>query len=245
MHASSEQPHCSETTAIGGTFVVTIDGPAGTGKSTLARQLADRLGFRFLDTGAMYRAAALIAIERDIARDAHDELVSAIKGARIRFDYRAEDAPILINDRKVGERIREHDVTSQVSYFATVGPLRRVLAEMQREAACGCAGIVTEGRDQGSVVFPDASCKIYLTADARVRARRRFLELQAAGKAADLDSILHSITERDLRDMTRFESPLVRPHGSTLLDTSELTVAQALDALERIVRASHGAPSDT
>jgi cytidylate kinase len=237
MRIIDDSSRSSVSASAGETFIVTIDGPAGTGKSTLARRLADRLGFRFLDTGAMYRAAALIAIEREIARDAHDELVHAIQGSRIRFDFRAEDSPILIDDRRVCARIREHDVTSQVSYYATVAPLRRIMADLQREVARDCVGIITEGRDQGSVVFPDAACKIYLTADSRVRARRRMLELEAAGRAADFDSILHSITERDLRDMTRIESPLVRPAGSTLVDTSTLSVDQALDALEGIVRA--------
>ncbi|MFN9993076.1 MAG: (d)CMP kinase [Phycisphaerales bacterium] len=236
MHASNESSCSSGISSCGDAFIVTIDGPAGTGKSTLARRLADRLGFRFLDTGAMYRAAALIAIEQHIARDAHDDLVRAIKGSRIRFDFRSDEAPILIDERPVGSRIREHDVTSQVSHYATVAPLRRIMADLQRDVARECAGIVTEGRDQGSVVFPDAACKIYLTADSSVRARRRLLELESAGRPADFDSILHSITERDLRDMTRIESPLVRPEGSTLLDTSSLSVDEALDALDGIVR---------
>lgn len=216
--------------------IITIDGPAGTGKSTVAHLLARRLGLEFLDTGAMYRAAALIAIERNVEPDDGPALASTVADSEMRFDWKADPPTLLLGDRDVSRRIRDLDVSGIVSIVAAQGELRRVLVQQQRRIAQRHPRLVSEGRDQGSVVFPEASLKFYLDADVSVRANRRAAQLAEAGNQIDRQRVVRDIQERDRLDASRPEGPLVRPKGAKAIDTGQRTAEQVVDEMEAIAR---------
>ncbi len=219
-------------------IVVTIDGPAGTGKSSVARALADRLGLDFLDTGAMYRAAALVAIERGIDfKTDPSRFVKEVKGADIRFDWGKKPPCILAWGRPANDRIRSEDVEHIVSPVSAIPELREHMVEKQREIGRQHRRLVTEGRDQGSVVFPAAAVKFYLDARPEVRAARRGAQLRELGEDVSDGAILAEIMSRDTSDSTRRTGPLVRPADSELVDTSDLTFTGVVDHLEERVRA--------
>lgn len=223
-------------------IVITIDGPAGTGKSSVARALARRLGLDFLDTGAMYRAAAAIAIDHAIALDDHDALVRKVTEADLHFDWSLDPPAILAWNAPVNGRIREPDVTRIVSRVAGIPALRRHMVAKQRLIARQHPRLVTEGRDQGSVVFADAAVKFFLDADPRERARRRVDQLRAAGLRLDFDETLREIVERDASDSSRADGPLIRPDDAIVVDTSSLALDEVVDRLERLVRARFDEP---
>lgn len=223
-----------------GALVITIDGPAGTGKSTVAHLLARRLGLDVLDTGAMYRAAAVVAIERVIDPADGAALAGAVAAAGMHFDWNADPPRIMLGDRDVSRRVREQDVAEIVSVVAAQPDVRAVLVEHQRRIAREHPRLVSEGRDQGSVVFPDAQARFYLDADAEVRADRRVAQLDEAGMNAPRERIVADIRQRDLRDSTRTDGPLVRPSGGHVIDTSDLSVEQVVDELEAICRGRLG-----
>ncbi|MHC4615605.1 MAG: (d)CMP kinase [Planctomycetota bacterium] len=216
--------------------IITIDGPAGTGKSTVAHLLARRLGVDFLDTGAMYRAAALVALEQEIDPDDGPALAAAVAGLDLHFDWRRDPPRIMVGDRDISRRIRDLDVAAIVSIVAAQAELRSVLVEQQRRIAADHPRLVTEGRDQGSVVFPDAGARFYLDADIEVRADRRARQLIEAGMDVDHERIVQGIIERDRIDSSRSDGPLIRPQGAVALDTSDLTAEQVVDDLERLCR---------
>jgi len=221
--------------------IITIDGPAGTGKSSVARALAARLGLDFLDTGAMYRAAAALVIEQDVDPKDMDAVCTLVANADLHFDWRVDPPAIGLGAsggyRSLGERIRDSDVTRLVSPLAGIARLREHMVKKQRVIAAQHPRLVTEGRDQGSVVFPDADAKFYLDASARVRAARRADQLRKAGLEADEESLLIEIEARDQSDQTRTEGPLVCPADAQVIDTSYLTFDQVVDRLERAARA--------
>jgi cytidylate kinase len=216
--------------------IITIDGPAGTGKSTVAHLLAARLGLDFLDTGAMYRATALVAIEREIDPADGPALAAVMAGQDLHFDWRQDPPRIMLGDRDISRRIRDLDVAEVVSIVAAQAELRSVLVEQQRRIAADHPRLVTEGRDQGSVVFPDAGARFYLDADIEIRADRRARQLIAAGMDVDLEQIVEGIIERDRIDSSRSDGPLIRPQGAIAVDTSTLTAQQVVDELERLSR---------
>ena len=211
--------------------IITIDGPAGTGKSSVARALAQKLTLDVLDTGAMYRAAAAVALDRGIALDEVDELVRAVHAANVRFDWLCDPPMILAFGAPMNKRIREQDVTAVVSAYAGVRALRDLMVEQQRQIARDHPRLVSDGRDQGSIVFPDAQAKFYLDASSRVRAQRRQAQLAEAGTHADLEALQREIESRDASDMRRAVGPLVRPDGAQVIDTSELGFEQVVGTL--------------
>lgn len=216
-------------------MIVTIDGPAGSGKSTVARLLADRLEFDFLNTGAMYRAVALRCVRGSVDPDDLDAVARCAHGAVITFPG---DRPHL-DGEDVTNELRTEPVSAVASRIALNPGVRELLVEMQRAIAAG-RNVVTEGRDQGTIVFPQAELKVFLTASAETRAARRFAELAALeGHPPDdvtYAGVLDQIRDRDDRDATRPLAPLKPADGAVVFDTSELTVAQAVDRLEELVR---------
>ncbi len=217
-------------------LIITIDGPAGTGKSSVAHRLAQRLGLEFLDTGAMYRAVALVAIEQQLSPDGGRGLGAAIEREPPRFDWTTSPPRLMIGARDVSDRIRDADVTAIVSRVAACPEVRRHMVALQRAAAMEHPRLVTEGRDQGSVVFPDAALRIYLDADPIVRAQRRGEQLKACGRPAGEAEILQGILSRDRSDSDRSEGPLRVPIGAERVDTSELDLEGVVDCLESLAR---------
>jgi len=219
-----------------GGVIITIDGPAGTGKSSVARLLAGRLGLEFLDTGAMYRAAALLSIEHRIAPTDGAALAAQIRQFGLTFDWTSDPPALRLGDRTVMSRLRDADVNRTVSVVAAQAPLRAVMVDLQRSIAREHPRLVSEGRDQGSVVFPDAEVRFYLDADPAVRARRRREQLEREGQPVVDDEVRRSIEERDRIDSTRADAPLRVPDGSIRIDTSDLSQDQVVDRLEAEVR---------
>jgi CMP/dCMP kinase len=218
-------------------IIITIDGPAGTGKSSVARELARRLGLDFLDTGAMYRAAAAIVIDKGLPHTDAARVVPEVALADLHFDWTTDPPRILAWSRPIDHRIRELDVTDVVSEIASIPELRRHMVAKQRLIAEQHRRLVTEGRDQGSEVFPDAALKFYLDADPAVRARRRVEQLRAKGPATVNEAeILQDIIDRDRSDSTRQVGPLICPPDAVRVDTSRLTFEQVVNELEDVVR---------
>lgn len=218
-------------------LIVTLDGPAGSGKSTVARQLAQRLGVEFLDTGAMYRGIAAKAVERGIDPVKEDyAVVELARHSPISFDWAHDPPRLLVGGVDLTDRLRDQDVTSKVSDVAAIGAVRQVLVEAQQRIGREHPRLVTEGRDQGSVVFPDACVKFYLDARARVRAQRRVDQIHAAGHHADLEAIREQIVARDYKDSTRKDGPLICPDDAQRIDTSDMTLDEVVNLLEGRVR---------
>ncbi|HSG73358.1 MAG TPA: (d)CMP kinase [Planctomycetaceae bacterium] len=207
--------------------VITIDGPAGTGKSTVSRQLADLLGFEFLDTGAMYRCVAWKCLSSGI--DLNDSEQIAFATNAMSLEFRADRC--FVDEQDVTEEIRSSEVTAAASKVAVNPAVRARLVELQREWSQG-RSLVTEGRDQGTVVFPDARLKLFLTAQPEIRAQRRFEQLGETGSSESYESILQQIRERDLRDEQREIAPLVPASDALVIDTSGMSEAEVLTRLE-------------
>lgn len=216
--------------------VITIDGPAGTGKSTVAHKLAGRLGLDFLDTGAMYRSAALIALRGGIDPDDGPMLAKALRGARLHFDWAADPPRMMVGDDDVSGEIRSLRVSEVVSTVAAQPEVREVLVEQQRRIAAEHPRLVSEGRDQGSVVFPDASLRFYLDADEKVRAERRAQQLDSSGEPVDREQVIEDIRRRDERDATRRAGPLIRPEGAIDIDTGLRSADAVVALMESIAR---------
>ena len=212
-------------------MIVTIDGPAGAGKSSAARGLAQRLGFMFLDTGAMYRAVAYAARERGV--DPDDEAELAALARRLSIDV--NEQRVLLDGIDVTTAIRTMEVTLLTRHAASNAGVRAELVELQRRAAAG-RNVVTEGRDQGTVAFPAAECKIFLTATPEERARRRMKDLESRGEIVDFSEVLARQEERDERDRTRAVGPLIKADDATEVITDGLSTPEVIDRLEQLVR---------
>lgn len=212
-------------------MIVTIDGPAGTGKSTVARMLAERLGFEFLNTGAMYRAVAYACLQRQT--DLTDE--QAVSEIAYALEIFFSNNRLLLGNCDVTEAIRSQEVTLSASIVAANPAVRRRLVELQRHAGQG-TNLVTEGRDQGTTVFPDAECKFFLTASPEERARRRQRELEQKGNLIPLEILLEQQQLRDLRDETRACSPLQPAPNAVIIDTTEMTLDYVASRLVQLVQ---------
>jgi cytidylate kinase len=207
------------------TGVVALDGPSGTGKSTVARRLATRLGARYLDTGAMYRAATVAALRRGLALDDPVGITRVVEAAKIVISTDPEQASITLDGEPVDAEIRAADTTAAVSAVSAVPAVRAILVDAQRELIAD-GGIVVEGRDIGSVVWPTARPKVYLTASPDARARRRALEL-----GADEAAVAADIERRDTLDSSRAASPLMQAADAIELDTTDLDIDEVVDRL--------------
>jgi cytidylate kinase len=212
-------------------MIVTIDGPAGTGKSTVARQVAEALGFEYLDTGAMYRVVALLVLEQGAAGT--DAAVAAEAARRAQIAFR--EGAVLSGGRDVTEAIRRPAVSEAASFVAQHPAVRAALVEEQRRIA-NQSRIVCEGRDQGTVVFPFACCKFYLTADPEIRAQRRWQELAQRGEQIPFDELLQQILERDRRDAERTVGPLRPAEDAVIIDTGPLTTEQVVERILTEIR---------
>ncbi len=210
-----------------------IDGPAGAGKSTLARRIADKLGFIYVDSGAMYRSVALWAVRNGTALSDMHRLEQLAREAHIQFA--AASRTVLLNGEDVSEAIRAPEISDAASKVSAIAAVRRALVAKQREMAED-ASVVMEGRDIGTVVFPDATVKFFLDAEQSVRAGRRVEELVAAGAAASGEAVAEALRERDERDRTRAHSPLVQAPDAVYLDTSSLGVDEVETAMLRVIR---------
>jgi cytidylate kinase len=218
-------------------FVVTIDGAAGTGKTSVAQELAKRLGTDCLDTGAMYRAVSVLAVEHGIDPTNGKGLATAIQDLGIRFDWNQKPPTILLGGKDISDRVRDLDVSSIVSIVAKQREVRAVLVEQQRRIGREHPLLVTEGRDQGSVVFPDATVRFFLEAKMDERTKRRVKQLRESGKAVEDTQVQQDISARDKIDSTRTDGPLTCPVGAIVIDTSEKTLEEVVDLMEESVRA--------
>lgn len=217
-------------------MIITIDGPAGTGKSTVAQAVARALGFDFLDTGAMYRAIGLAALRRQVPLEDHRELTFVAKHSKIHFDFSVQPPSVTLNGEPVGHLLRGSEATRAASYVAVVPAIREMLVEQQRQIGRDHGNIVTEGRDQGSVVFPQAELKFYLDATAEERASRRVAQLRARGEIVDYFEILNGIVSRDRRDSSRSVGPLAIPVDAERIDTTGISQDAVIEQIIRRAR---------
>ena len=208
-------------------MIIAIDGPSGSGKSTIAKLVAKKLGLRYLDTGAIYRAVAFILDESGIEPKEGPDLESELD----RINVNLKDASVVVNGRDVSDKIRNPHISAMASLFSALPTVRQRLLHIQR-AQVDSGGIVAEGRDMGTVVFPEARVKIFLTANEEVRAYRRWLELNRKGIKVDRSEILSNIRLRDQNDSSRRIAPLIKADDAVLIDTSDLSIE---DIVERIL----------
>jgi len=213
--------------------IVAIDGPAGAGKSTVARIVADRLGYLYIDTGAMYRAVAWKVLSAGISISDQRAITALAKRLDIRLEKRDGEQRVLADDEDVTEAIRTADATRLSSPVSAIQGVRKRLVELQRKIG-EHGGVVMEGRDIGTVVFPDAQVKVFLTASAEERARRRTAELREKGIEADMSQIAAEIAERDLRDSSRSHAPLRQAPDAVLIETDKLSADEVADRIVRL-----------
>jgi cytidylate kinase len=216
--------------------VIAIDGPVGAGKSTVARRLASEIGFTYLNTGAMYRAVAIAARKAGIAPDSPD-LAQRLSLVLDPISIRFEGDELLLNGHEVSGELTNPLISDLASRFSTIAAVRTRLRELQREAGAN-GGVVMEGRDIATAVFPDAEFKFYLDADARVRARRRYLELKSKGAEIECDDVFKQLIERDRRDSGREIAPLMRADDAIVIDCSGLTIEQVVDQIKSQIQRS-------
>lgn len=211
---------------------IAIDGPAGAGKSTIAKMLADKLGLLYLDTGAMYRACALYLSRADALAD-EDKIAAVLPGMELKFDQSGKH--ISLNGEDVSEIIRTPEITALTSQVSAIGIVRECLVQKQQEIALARA-VIMDGRDIGTVVLPQAQVKIFLTATAEARAQRRLAEMEQKGVECDLATVLNDIIKRDEQDMTREHSPLKCADDAHIIDTSGMSIDEVIKNILAIIK---------
>lgn len=216
-------------------YNIAIDGPAGAGKSTIARKVARELSFVYVDTGAMYRAMALYLIRSGVDRSDADEIGRVCQKADISIEYRDGEQIVLLNGENVNTFLRTEEVGNMASVSSANSEVRKKLLDLQRKLAESMS-VVMDGRDIGTTILPDADLKIYLTASVLTRAKRRYLELKEKGTFCDLEQIQKDIEERDERDMNREISPLKKAQDAVLVDSSDMTIEEVVNTILQIYR---------
>ena len=214
-------------------FAIAIDGPAGAGKSSAARQAAQKLQFVYVDTGAMYRTIALYMLENRVDTDDEEALKAALNRIRIELKYEDGVQCMYLNGEDVSGRIRTPEVSAQASVVAAIPVVRAKLLDLQRNMAAS-QNVLMDGRDIGTNILPDAGLKIYLTASVEERARRRFLELTQKGEECSLEEIQKDIADRDWRDMHRETAPLKQAEDAVYLDTSDMTLDEVVERITQL-----------
>ncbi len=213
-------------------MIIAIDGPSGAGKSTLGKMLAKRLGLLYLDTGAMYRAVALAVYKANVPYRDVDNIRYIAETSRIELIGEPDDLKVFLNGDDVTTDIRTLEIAQAASVVSTISDVRRIMVDHQRELGRSSAnGCVLEGRDIGSVVFPDADLKFFLTAEPEARAKRRFEEDRAKGRVSTYEQTLAEINERDERDVSREDSPLTISDDAVVIDTSELDLGEVFERM--------------
>ena len=222
-------------------YNIAIDGPAGAGKSTIAKKVAKELSCVYVDTGAMYRAMALYLLRQNVSKENPEEIGSVCQNADITIEYQDGVQIVLLNGENVNDYLRTEEVGNMASVSSAVPAVRQKLLDLQRKLAA-VMSVVMDGRDIGTTILPDADVKIYLTASSHTRARRRYLELQEKGMECNLDEIQKDIEERDRRDMNRAVSPLRQAEDAVLVDSSDMTIQEVVDRILEIYHSkiSHG-----
>ncbi len=216
-------------------FNIAIDGPAGAGKSTIAKQVSAKLGYIYVDTGAMYRAMALYLIREGVSPEDQERVGKRSQDADISIKYENGEQVVLLNGENVNGLIRTEEVGNMASATSVNADLRRKLVELQQKLAAR-ENVVMDGRDIGTVVLPGAQLKVYLTASVEVRADRRYKELTEKGVSCDLEQIKADIRDRDHRDMTREVSPLKQAEDAVLVDSSDMTIQEVIDRILELAK---------
>lgn len=216
-------------------YSVAIDGPAGAGKSTIAKRVAKEKDFIYIDTGAMFRAMAIHFLRCGIAADDHEKISEAVKDVNVTISYVDGEQQVFLNGENVTGQLRTEAVGNMASASSVNGDVRAKLLELQRKLAAS-ANVVMDGRDIGTVVLPNADVKVYLTASVDVRAQRRYKELIEKGQSADIEQIKKDIEERDYRDMNREIAPLRQAEDAVLVDSSDLTIEESAAAILNLIK---------
>lgn len=216
-------------------FNIAIDGPAGAGKSTIAKRVARELSYVYVDTGAMYRAITLYFMRAGISPDDEASIAASCRDITVTLSNENGEQQVFLNGENVNGFIRTEEVGKMTSAVSVYAPVRQKLTQLQREMA-RTTDLIMDGRDIGTCVLPEAQVKIYLTASVRTRGMRRFLELQEKGETCSLDEICRDIEQRDHQDMTREISPLKQAEDAILVDSSEMTIEEVVDRIINIVK---------
>lgn len=216
-------------------YNIAIDGPAGAGKSTIAKKLAKELGYIYVDTGAMYRAMAYYFLQNHISPDDETAIADAVAGVDISIEYKDGEQCVILNGENVNPVIRKEEVGKMASATSKYPVVRAKLVELQKQLAAK-EDVIMDGRDIGTVVLPNANVKIYLTASSAVRAKRRYDELTAKGQECDLAVIEQDIIDRDYQDMHRETSPLKQAEDAVLLDSSDLDIDGVVERMKEIIK---------
>ena len=214
---------------------IAIDGPAGAGKSTIAKRLAKELGYIYVDTGAMYRAMAYYFLKNHISAEDENRIAAACENVDITIRYQDGEQQVILNGENVNGVIRNEEVGNMASSTSVYPVVRKKLVELQQQLAVK-ENVIMDGRDIGTVVLPNADVKIYLTASSKVRAKRRYEELTSKGEVCDLEQIEQDIIDRDYRDMNRETSPLKQADDAVLLDSSDLDIDGVVEKMKEIIK---------
>ncbi len=214
---------------------IAIDGPAGAGKSTIAKRLAKELGYIYVDTGAMYRAMAYYFLKNHISAEDENRIAAACEHVDITIRYQDGEQQVILNGENVNGVIRNEEVGNMASSTSVYPVVRKKLVELQQQLAVK-ENVIMDGRDIGTVVLPNADVKIYLTASSKVRAKRRYDELTSKGEVCDLEQIEQDIIDRDYRDMNRETSPLKQADDAVLLDSSDLDIDGVVEKMKEIIK---------